>query len=274
MSRVSAAALRDRLDGGERVTLLDVRYYLTEPGRGEREYVEGHIPGAAFIDLDADLAAPHTGPGGRHPLPDSAAFGEAMRRAGVSASVPVVVYDQRTSLSAGRAWWMLVNAGHPRVEVLDGGYAGWVAEGAAVSAGREIAEPGDFEPGPDRLPRVDADQVADLLAAGHRVADVRAPERFRGDVEPIDPVGGHIPGAVNLPAAGLFTPEGTLLPVDELRSRLAPLGPGDAVSCGSGVTAAQVLWALDVAGVPGVALYAGSWSDWISDPSRPVARGE
>ena len=273
MSRVTAADLRERLDRGEHITLLDVRYYLTEPGRGEREYLQGHVPGAVFVDLDADLAAAPTGSGGRHPLPDPRDFGAAMRRAGVSASTPVVVYDQRTSLAAGRAWWMLRNAGHTHVEVLDGGFAAWQAAGGAQRPGREDAAPGDFEPGPDRLPRVDADQLPVLLAGGHRLADVRAPERFRGETEPIDPVAGHIPGAVNLPAADLFTPDGTLLPVDDLRRRLAPLGPGDAVSCGSGVTAAQVLWALDVAGLDGVALYPGSWSDWISDPARPVATG-
>ena len=273
MSRVTAADLRRRLERGERITLLDVRYHLAEPGLGEREYLEGHLPGAAFVDLDADLAAPHTGPGGRHPLPTAAPFGEAMRRAGVRAGMPVVVYDQRTSLAAGRAWWMLRNAGHEQVAVLDGGYAAWVGDGGTTEQGRVHVDAGDFRPGPDQLPRVTADLIPDLVASGHRIADVRAPERFRGDTEPIDPVAGHIPGAVNLPAAGLFTDEGTLLPVAVLRERLAGLGPGDAVSCGSGVTAAQVLWALDVAGISGVALYAGSWSDWISDPSRPVARG-
>ena len=273
MSRVTADELRERLEGEQPISLLDVRYYLPEPGRGEREYLEGHIPGAVFVDLDTDLAAPPAGPGGRHPLPAAADFRAAMRRAGVSASRPVVVYDQRGSLSAGRAWWMLRNAGHPRVDVLDGGYAAWLAAGGATIGRREDAEPGDFEPVPDLLPQLHADQVPALLAGGHRLADVRAPERFRGETEPIDPVAGHIPGSLNLPAADLFTSEGTLLPVEELRCRLAPLGPGDAVSCGSGVTAAQVLWALDVAGVTGVALYPGSWSDWISDPSRPVARG-
>ena len=273
MSRVTAADLRERLAQGEPLAVLDVRYYLTEPGRGEREYLEGHIPGAAFVDLDTDLAAAPTGPGGRHPLASASDFGAAMRRAGVRVDGPVVVYDQRTSLSAGRAWWMLCNAGHRRVEVLDGGFAAWLAGGGEVEPGRVSPEPGDFRPGPDLLPQVRAEDIAALVGSGRRLVDVRAAERFRGDVEPIDPVAGHIPGALNLPAGELFTAEGTLLPVAELRARLAPLGPGDAVSCGSGVTAAQVLWALDVAGIDGVALYAGSWSDWISDPSRPVARG-
>ncbi len=274
MSRVTAADLRRRLEQGEPTTVLDVRYYLTEPGRGRREYLEGHIPGAAHVDLDTDLAAPCTGPGGRHPLPSAAAFGEAMRRVGVRADRPVVVYDQLTSLAAGRAWWMLRDAGHPRVSVLDGGYAAWRAAGGNSEPGGSIPQPGDFEPGPGLLPRVEADDIRVLIETGHRLVDVRAAERFRGDVEPIDPIAGHIPGAVNLPAGSLFGDDGTLLPVDELRERLGPLRAGDAVSCGSGVTAAQVLWALDVAGVPGVALYAGSWSDWVSDQSRPVARGE
>lgn len=274
MTLISAAELRAALDAGTPLTVLDVRYYLPQPGRGKQEYDAGHIPGAVFVDTDTDLAAHATGPGGRHPLPTADAFGESMRAAGVSADVPVVVYDQQTSLSAGRAWWMLRNAGHPDVRVLDGGYAAWLAAGGAVSTYVPTPTPGTFAPAPDALPTIEAADIPDFLDAGHRLFDVRAAERFRGEVEPIDPVAGHIPGATNLPATSLFTENGRFKSAHELGELLAGVRPGDAVSCGSGITAAQVLVALDAAGIDGVALYPGSWSDWISDPNRPIATGE
>lgn len=270
---VTADQLAASLAAGEPLTVLDVRYWLGHPGRGRAAHLEGHIPGAAFVDLDTDLAAHPDGLGGRHPLPDAGAFGAAMRRAGVRSDVPVVLYDQATSLSAGRAWWMLRNAGHRDVRILDGGWRAWQAAGGAIETGEVTASGGDFVPGPDQLPWVDADAIPGLIAAGHRVFDVRAPERYRGETEPIDPVAGHIPGAHNLPATSFLNPDGTFRDPDDLRHLAAEVRPGDAVSCGSGITAAQVLLALHLAGIDGVALYPGSWSDWISDPARPVATG-
>lgn len=273
MTLISAADLRSLLDAEAPLTLLDVRYYLPQPGRGRAEYLESHIPGAAFVDLDTDLAAHSDGPGGRHPLPDREAFTASMRRAGVRAENLVVVYDQQTSLAAGRAWWMLRNAGHPDVRVLDGGFAAWNRLGGEIASGEQHHEPGDFTAGPDALAQVSASEIGGLLDAGRHLFDVRAPERFRGETEPIDPVAGHVPGATNLPATDLFQADGTFKSPGELRSILAGVHAGDAVSCGSGVTAAQALVAFEAAGIDGVALYAGSWSDWISDPARPVATG-
>ncbi len=271
MTLVSAQNLRQLLDAGEPLTVLDARFWLTEPGRGHREYLAGHVPGASFVDVDADLAGPGEG---RHPLPDPEHFAAAMRRCGVTASRPVVVLDQDVSLAAGRAWWLLRHFGHPDVRVLDGGFAAWVRSGGPVEVGEAHAAPGDFEPGPGVMPHVDADAIPALLAAGFKVVDVRAPKRFRGEVEPIDPVAGHIPGATNLPASTLFEPDGTFLPAARLRALLGELKAGDVVSCGSGITASQVLLACDEAGIQGVALYPGSWSGWISDPARPVAVGD
>lgn len=278
---VTADQLAASLDAGERLTVLDARHHLTHPGRGHEEYLEGHVPGAVFLDVDADLSAHpaagadgRAGSGGRHPLPDAAAFGAAMRRLGVCHDVPVVVYDQATSLSAGRARWMLRDAGHPDVRILDGGWQAWTRAGGRVEVGEVTASAGDFVPAPGQLPRVTADDIPALLAAGHRLHDVRAPQRYRGETEPIDPVAGHIPGARNLPATGFLADDGTFLPVERLREAASAVRPGDAVSCGSGITAAQVLMALELAGIEGVALYAGSWSDWISDPARPVAIGD
>lgn len=263
MTLVTPAQVRD-LDA----TLLDVRFWLNEPGRGREAWLAGHIPGAAFVDLDADLAGPGSG---RHPLPDPQRFQAAMRRCGVSASRTVVVYDQAQSLGAGRAWWLLTHFGHPDVRVLDGGFAAWERAGGEIETGEISVAPGDFVAGPGLLPTVDAAGIPSLIASGHRLVDVRAPERFRGETEPIDPVAGHIPGAVNLPATTLFRPDGRFLPQPELRAALSGVRPGDAVSCGSGITASQVLLALDAAGVPDVRLYPGSWSDWITDPARPIA---
>ena len=262
-----------RLLGRAELVLLDASYQLGRPGWGREQFRQAHLPGAVFVDVDTELAAP-VAPGtvgGRHPLPDPAAFQAAMRRAGVGPDSHVVAYDQSGSLAAARLWWLLRHHGHDAVQVLDGGLAGWRRAGHPVTDQAAEPAPGSFTAAPGRLAVVDAEQVPGLLAGGHAVFDVRAPERFHGHSEPIDPVAGHIPGATNLPASGLQQADGSFLPPGELADRLARMRPGDAVSCGSGLTACQVQLAAASAGIEHLALYAGSWSDWISDPTRPVA---
>src|SRR6266542_1477940 len=233
-----AAALQPSRDAP---VLLDVRWQLGGPP-GRDAYLAGHLPGAVFVDLDRELAAPPGG-GGRHPLPASAAFQAAMRRCGVRGDRAVVVYDQRDTTSAARAWWLLGYHGHADVRVLDGGYDGWAAQVAHAGV----------------------------------LLDARAAARYRGEQEPVDPVAGHIPGARSAPAAGNLAPDGRLRPAGELRARFAAVGVRDGVPvgvyCGSGVVAANLVLALELAGHR-AALYAGSWSEWITDPARPVAKGE
>lgn len=258
----------------DRVSVLDVRWDLgTGPDRDA--YEAGHIPGAAFVDLDADLAGP-PGDSGRHPLPTAEDFQEAMRRAGVSRGRPVAVYDARTSASAARAWWLLAYFGHPDVTVLDGGLAAWSECGLALEQGTSTPVAGDFTTRPGGLPVVDAAGAAELARTGVLI-DARASERFRGEREPIDPVAGHIPGAVNRPAPANLDERGRFQPPAILRQGFRELGvrDGDDVGayCGSGVTAAHEVLALRLAGFP-AALYAGSWSEWITDPSRPIATGQ
>ncbi|MBB2913223.1 thiosulfate/3-mercaptopyruvate sulfurtransferase [Streptosporangium becharense] len=261
------------LAGMAGAAVLDVRWKLGGPP-GIDAYRAGHIPGAVFCDLEADLAA-SPGRGGRHPLPSPEAFQESMRRLGVSASRPVVVYDAADSTAAARAWWALRHFGHPDVRVLDGGLRAWTAEGRPLAEGDEAAEPGDFTARPGGMPVLDADRAARLAADG-LLLDARAAERYRGEVEPIDPVAGHIPGAVSAPTGENVDPSGRFHLPEFLRERFNTLGavPGVEVGayCGSGVTAAHQVLALEVAGIP-AALYVGSWSDWVSDPSRPVATG-
>ncbi|HVC04193.1 MAG TPA: sulfurtransferase [Candidatus Acidoferrales bacterium] len=265
--------LAARLASNPRPLLLDVRWALGGPP-GLGEYRIAHIPGAQFVDLDRDLSAP---PGaGRHPLPDAASFEAAMRRHGVSMSRPVVVYDASTGTSAARAWWLLRYFGHPDVALLDGGFAAWTASGLPVAEGDDAGVPaGDFVAAPGALPLLDAAGAAAMAARGVLV-DARAPERFRGDVEPVDPVAGHIPGARNLPAQQTLGADGKLLPPEALRDRFAAVGvrAGDPVGvyCGSGVVATQEVFAMAVAGIE-AALYPGSWSEWITDPSRPIEKG-
>jgi thiosulfate/3-mercaptopyruvate sulfurtransferase len=254
--------------------LLDVRWQLGGPP-GLEAYLTGHLPGAVFVDLDRELAAP-PGPGGRHPLPDPVAFQAATRRWGVRGDRAVVVYDQRDTTSAARAWWLLGYHGHPDVRVLDGGYDGWVARGLPVASEVRDPEPGDFQALPGQRPLLDADGAAEVARAGV-LLDARAAARFRGEQEPVDPVAGRIPGARSAPAADNVTAAGSLRPAGELRARFDALGVRDGVPvgayCGSGVVAAHLVLALELAGHR-AGLYAGSWSEWITDPSRPVATGE
>jgi thiosulfate/3-mercaptopyruvate sulfurtransferase len=253
------------------VTLLDVRYRTAGP-TGEPEYAAGHLPGAAYVDLDRDLAAP-AGAGGRHPLPEPAVFEAAMRRAGVSNDRPVVAYDDWSGHAAGRAWWLLRHHGHPDVRVLDGGLSAWVASGGPLETEVVEVTPGRFTLSSEKgMPVVETDRVLDVAM----LVDARAAERYRGEVEPIDPVAGHIPGAVNVPTTTNLRADGTFRSADELRALYAAAGvTGDAdvaAYCGSGVTAIHDIIAMEIAGIR-AALYPGSWSGWIVDPARPITSG-
>jgi thiosulfate/3-mercaptopyruvate sulfurtransferase len=255
-------------------SVLDVRWELAR-GPLRDEYLAGHVPGAAFVDLDADLASP-AGDGGRHPLPDPAAFERAMRAAGVSNERPVVVYDQATSTAAARAWWLLRYHGHRDVAVLDGGLRAWSEAAYPLDGGEHAIKSGDFTASPGATPVLDAQTAAERASSGVLI-DARAGERFRGEHEPVDPVGGHIPGAVNRPTTENVEADGRFRDAGDLRAAFAGLGVDDTTSvgayCGSGVTAAHEVLALELAGYE-AALYPGSWSEWIRDPNRPVVTGE
>jgi thiosulfate/3-mercaptopyruvate sulfurtransferase len=264
--------LRDALQGDVPPALLDVRWELGGPP-GWDEYIEGHIRGAMFVDLDRELSGP-PGAGGRHPLPATGDFEAAMRRDGVSGARPVVAYDAGNAIAAARAWWLLRYFGHRDVRVLHGGLAAWLSAGLEVERGAARAvEAGDFVARPGGMPLLDA-QGAGAVARAGVLLDARAPERYRGEHEPVDPVAGHVPGAVNLPNSELIDRSGRFLGVDALRDRFAGVGVHDGVQvgayCGSGVAAAHEVLALELAGYR-AALYVGSWSDWIQDPGRPVA---
>lgn len=271
---VGVPALAAEMSSGAPPTVLDVRWRLVGPP-GRADYAAGHLPGAVFLDLDADLCG-SPGAGGRHPLPDPAALQRALRRAGVRTGHPVVVYDGGDGPPAARAWWTLRWAGHQPVRVLDGGYPAWVAAGRPVTPEVPEPAPGDLTVRPGSLPVLDAAAAAALAADGVLI-DVRAEPRYRGETEPIDPVAGHIPGAVNLPTTEHVEIDGRLRAAQALRSRFAQIGvqPGVRVGayCGSGVTAAHTVLALHRIGRTDAVLYVGSWSDWITDPTRPVATG-
>ncbi|MER5399972.1 sulfurtransferase [Streptomyces sp. NPDC002599] len=267
---ITASELASDLAGPTPPVLLDVRWRLGGPNL-RSEYENAHIPGAVFVDLDSELAGP-AGAAGRHPLPDPEVFGAAMRAAGVSRNRDVVVYDGGQGWAAARAWWLLGHSGHPSVRVLDGGFAAW---SGPVSSEVPSPAPGTFAPTAGARPSLDADGAAALARTG-LLLDARAGERYRGEVEPIDPVGGHIPGAVSAPTTENVTEDGRFLPADELADRFKSLGVTSAsevgVYCGSGVSGAHEVLALAVAGIP-AALYVGSWSEWSQDADRPVAVG-
>jgi thiosulfate/3-mercaptopyruvate sulfurtransferase len=281
---MGVTALADALTGVDPPILIDVRWRLGGPP-GIESYRAGHLPGAVYVDLDSQLAGP-AGDGGRHPLPDGAAFQSAMRAAGVADERPVVVYDDADSTIAARAWWLLRYHGHQHVRVLDGGLRAWAAAGLPVTEKESRPAPGDFTARPGQLPMLDAAGAAEVARLG-TLLDARAPARYRGETEPIDKVAGHIPGALSAPTAENVTADGLFRPAAELRSRFSNLGIQAALNghdpvaksahlvgvyCGSGVTAAHEVLALELAGIP-AALYVGSWSAWIADPARPVATG-
>lgn len=265
--------------------LLDVRWRLGGPP-AHPDYLVGHLPGAVFVDLGVVLADP-PGPAGRHPLPDSTRLVDSLASAGVGIDSTVVVYDDADGSVAARAWWLLRWLGFPpgQVMVLDGGWAAWAAEGHPVSATTPEPTPGDLSGllaagAPAGMPLLDADEAAALARTG-TLLDARAPARYRGDTEPVDPRAGHVPGAVNAPFSEHLGPDGHWRPPTELAERFRDLGVGAdgpvGAYCGSGVTACSVVLAAEYSGLrdPGrpIALYAGSWSNWSADPSRPVAIG-
>jgi thiosulfate/3-mercaptopyruvate sulfurtransferase len=275
---VSCETLASHLsDPGWRV--FDCRHQLSDVGFGARAYAEGHLPGAVFLHLDRDLSAPMTGRNGRHPLPDPHRLAETLGAAGVSEATRVVVYDDCGGMVAGRLWWLLRWLGHERVAVLDGGIGQWVKEGRPLSTDLPAPAQATFaESIACRDWLVSADDVlADIGQGELCLVDARAADRFRGENETLDPVGGHIPGARNrffrdnLDAEGLFRPAAELR--REFLALLAGTDPAQAVIyCGSGVSACHNLLAMEIAGLHGARLYAGSWSEWCSDPQRPVAR--
>jgi thiosulfate/3-mercaptopyruvate sulfurtransferase len=268
-------ALARALAGPAPPVLLDIRWRPGGPP-GIDSYRAGHLPRAVYVDLDADLAA-EPGPAGRHPLPPSGRFEAAMRRAGVSTGGPVVVYDEVDATVAARAWWLLRYFGHEDCWVLDGGFRAWAAAGGQVTTGDSPAPGGgNFIAKPGQMPVLDADAAASVARRG-ALLDARARERYRGERESMDPVAGHIPGALSAPTTANVGPDGRFLPAAGLRARFATLGaPAGAgmvgAYCGSGVTAAHEVLALELAGIP-ASLYVGSWSNWVADPARPVATG-
>jgi thiosulfate/3-mercaptopyruvate sulfurtransferase len=275
---ISAAELAAHLDDPGWV-VVDCRFTLTDPAAGPAVYARSHVPGARYAHLDDDLAR-HPGPGdGRHPLPDAAAFAARLGAWGVGNDSTVVAYDDASGAIAARLWWLLGWLGHDRRLVLDGGFAAWSAAGLPVESKKPTWRPARFVPrrvADDSV--VHAADLPGLQAAGGLLVDARAAPRYRGEQEPIDPVAGHVPGAVNRPGSMNVEPDGRFRAPDALRRELGALlgarPAGELIAmCGSGVTACQLLLALAAAGLDGAKLYAGSWSEWIRDPERPIAKG-
>jgi thiosulfate/3-mercaptopyruvate sulfurtransferase len=268
---ITPAELNAALESPTPPKLIDVRWSLTGPP-GIGAYRAGHLPGAVFADLDTELSG-RRGAAGRHPLPLAADFEQLMRRLGIDDASSVVVYDAGDSVPASRAWWDLNYFGHPQVQVLDGGVAAWVGAGLPLVTDEPEVAAGDFTAVAGQLPILDAD-AAGALAHDGVLVDVRAGERYRGEVEPVDAVAGHIPGAINLPTAANLQPDGRFVDPSTLRARFAALPTeGVGVYCGSGVNAAHTAFAMTLAGLPTPALFVGSWSNWIADGSRPIGVG-
>lgn len=277
---ISAAALAERLQSGG-LRVFDVRHDLADHAAGRLAFEQGHIPGARYLDHETELSAPRTGTNGRHPLPSRDDLAALMRAHGVQPDTLVVAYDASAGMFAAHLWWMLRWLGHERVAVLDGGWQSWVAAGLPIST--EPAAPGTpaaAAPLPAPLVEtVDAQAVlANLAQPAFTVLDARAANRYRGEVEPMDPVAGHIPGALNRPNGENLQADGRFKQPEQLRAEFAKLlGDRDPRAvvhqCGSGITACHNLLAMEIAGLSGSRLYPGSWSEWCSDPARPVARG-
>ena len=266
--------------GDAALAIVDCRYRLDDEAWGVQEYARAHIPGAVYAHLGHDLAGTRTGENGRHPLPDAAALRATFSRLGIDNSMQVVAYDQDTGMYASRLWWLLRWLGHEAVAVLDGGFAKWTGEGRPTASGPdgERGAAHEFTGAPRAGLSLSADDVAAIMRAPDwRLVDARSPDRYRGETEPIDKIAGHIPGAVNHFFQWNLNDRGTFRSPEEIRARLresvGDVAPGHMVCyCGSGVTACHNLLALEHAGLHGAKLYPGSWSEWSSDPSRPIAR--
>jgi thiosulfate/3-mercaptopyruvate sulfurtransferase len=275
-SLVDVASLAEAIDDPDLV-LLDVRHQLKDRSWGLKQFEQSHLPGARFAHVDEDLSARPTPRTGRHPLPDVDAFVDRVGRWGIDARTQVVAYDDAGGIWASRAWWLLRYYGHEAVAVLDGGLPAWTRAGHALTSAVPSPRRAAFHGRPGAMPTV---TTWDLTTRAPRcLVDARAAARYRGDEEPVDPVAGHIPGAKSVPTSANLAPDGTFLPREELRAQyeaaLAGLPPRDAAFyCGSGVTATHDVLAMHAAGLPGAALYPGSWSEWIRNPLRPVRRGD
>jgi thiosulfate/3-mercaptopyruvate sulfurtransferase len=265
----------DLLTRRERVVLLDVRWALGDD-RGREHHLAGHLPGAVFVDLETELADPPSPAAGRHPLPSLQRLQASARRWGLRPDDAVVVYDATRGLAAARAWWLLRWGGVADVSILDGGLAAWVAAGGPLETGHVVPEPGDVTLSGGGMPVLTIDDAAALPASGGVLLDARAGERYRGEVEPLDPRAGHVPGAVSAPTTENLAPDGRFLRTTELVDRFVALGVGPrrkvGVYCGSGVTAAHEIAALSAAGIE-AALWPGSWSQWSADQDRPAVTG-
>jgi len=268
---ISASAL---LATAPRPVLLDCSFDLADTDAGERSYRESHLPGALYVHLDRDLSGPKTGSNGRHPLRERAQYAQWLGQLGIEPGMPVVAYDRQAGMYAARAWWVLRWMGHTEVAVLDGGLPAWERAGGALT--QDIPPPRPAPAYPARAPAMATLSAQELQArlADLLLIDARAPERYRGDVEPLDVAAGHIPGALNRFFKDNLQPDGRFKPAEQLRGEFAPLLDGREVvqQCGSGVTACHNLLAMEVAGLGSTALYPGSWSEWSSDPARPMAR--
>ncbi|HQR53745.1 MAG TPA: sulfurtransferase [Burkholderiales bacterium] len=259
--------------------VFDCRHDLADPGKGERAYRESHIPGARFAHLDRDLSGARTGRNGRHPLPDPAAFAQWLGQAGVGNAAQIIAYDDAGGAFAARLWWLSRWLGHESVALLDGGWSAWLAAGGPTTDVAPAVTPTRFEGHPDPSMTVDAAWVeAHLDTTAFRLIDARSPDRYRGENETIDPVAGHIPGAANRFFRDNLLADGRFASPDALRAAFAAIAAGMPPTaivhqCGSGVTACHNLLAMEIAGLPGARLYPGSWSEWCSDPRRPVVKG-
>lgn len=274
---ISVADLHARIArDADDLRVVDARFSLADVDAGRRAYLAGHLPGAVYLHLDHDLSGPLGAHGGRHPLPTPEAAAETFARAGIDARTHVVAYDGGDGMTAARVWWMLRWLGVERVQVLDGGLPAWRDAGHALATDVRAPSPRRFVPDVQGAMVVDRDWVMDHLGdPSVALIDARAAERFRGDVEPLDPRAGHVPGAVNLPFQGNLAADGRFADPATLRARYAEVAAAPTVVayCGSGVSAAHDLLALELAGVRGAKLYAGSWSDWVSYSDAPVETG-
>ena len=276
---VDCETLAKQLDDPEWI-VFDCRFALDKPEQGAKEYKEAHIPGARYADLDRDLSDPKQDTTGRHPLPSSNVFMAWLRENGVNSNSQVVVYDANSGMFASRLWWMLRWVGHQNVAVLDGGWPAWQAGGYPTSTDIPQPRSGDFKGRPDNRMWVSTGDIEGVVMSkvdSTKIVDARIEPRFKGEVEPIDPVAGHIPGAENYPCIRNIDEHGYFLSSEHLRSNLSTIfdecDPKDIINmCGSGVTACRNILAMEIGGWPGTRLYVGSWSEWITDPKRPIEK--